>query len=278
MDPSSSPLRVVEHSPSYWTVVIDNPPLNLFDPETHAALRLVLDRAEENDKLRVLVVESAVEGYFIAHFDMVRGREVPDIPGAAPITEWAQTVHRLVEAPFISIASVRGRARGHGSKFVLACDLRYASREMAVFGQPELGVGGIPGGGGLQWLPLLVGRSRAIEIAVGGDDYDAETAERYGWITRAIPDAELDSFVDAFARRVAGFGRDQIATIKKTLSPERLVASAGGILHAQQEFRRLIVTPESQERITALVARGFQQPGETEWHLGHEIAQVLERG
>src|SRR4029077_15852586 len=105
-----------------------------------------------------------------------------------------------------------------GCEFALACDLRFASREKAIFGQPEVGFGLIPGGGALERLPLVVGRSRAIEIVLGADDFDADTAERYGWINRAVPDAELDGYVANFVRRVLSFDSQALTTAKAILN------------------------------------------------------------
>src|SRR5690348_6539086 len=121
------------------------------------------------------------------------------------LPRWRDAAVQLANSNVLSIAVVRGRARGGGSELALACDIRFASREKAIFGQPEVGFGLIPGGGALERLPLLVGRSRAIEIVLGADDFDADQAERYGWINRAVPDADLDGFVAGFVRRVLAF-------------------------------------------------------------------------
>jgi enoyl-CoA hydratase/carnithine racemase len=114
----------------------------------------------------------------------------------------------------VSIAKVRGRTRGIGNEFVLACDMRFASRQSALFGNPEIGVGLVPGGGALEWLPRLVGRSRALEIVLSGDDFDADIAERYGWVNRTLDDDDLDSFVDTLVRRLASFDRETLAAAK----------------------------------------------------------------
>src|SRR4029077_14972991 len=121
-------------------------------------------------------------------------------------------------SPVLSIAKIRGRARGVGNEFLLACDIRFASRQKAVFGQPEVGAGLIPGGGGLEWLPRLIGRSRALEVVLGADDFDAVTAERYGMINRAIDDANLDSFVEAFVARIASFDRQALRAAKQLVN------------------------------------------------------------
>jgi enoyl-CoA hydratase/carnithine racemase len=137
---------------------------------------------------------------------------------------------------------------GGGSEFVLACDVRFASREKAVFGQPEVGFGLIPGGGALERLPLLVGRSRALEIAFGADDFDADTAERYGWINRAIPDAELDGFVAEFVRRVLSFDGQALATTKRILN-QTLMPNQDQLMATQATFGATLRWPAALERM-----------------------------
>lgn len=170
-----------------------------------AELRVLMDRIESDDQLKVIVIDSANPDYFVAHYDMVRGNEIPDTPGAAEFGAWPSFVSRLAQSRVVSIALIRGRARGHGSELSLACDMRFASRGKAVFAQIEVGVSVVPGGGGTEWLSALVGRSRTLEIILGADDFDADTAERYGWINRSLPDADLDAFVDTLARCIASF-------------------------------------------------------------------------
>jgi len=126
------------------------------------------------------------------------------------------TFVRLTKSPVVSIAKIRGCVRGVSSEFVLACDMRFASRENTRLGQPEVGVGVHPGGGGTERLPPLVGRGRALEIVLGANDFDGDTAERYGYVNRALPDEELDGFVDALACRIASFDRRSIAAAKKS--------------------------------------------------------------
>ena len=141
-----------------------------------------------------------------------------DLPGAAPFSEWPAFVTRLAQSRVISIAKVRGRARGHGSELALACDMRFASREKAIFAQTEVGSAVVPGGGATEWLTALAGRSRALEIIVGADDFDAIIAEKYGWVNRALPDAELDGFVDNFARRIASFEKRPLELARSSLT------------------------------------------------------------
>ena len=185
-----------------------------------------------------MVFNSADEDYFISHFDVVRAAEMPG-PGPTGLPAWTDIVVRLTRAPFVSIAAIRGRTRGVGSEFVLACDLRFASRERAILGQPEVGAALIPGGGALEALPRLVGRSRALEIVLAADDFDAGTAERYGWINRAVADIDLYDVVDTIATRIAGFDRDALSTAKRIINQRAEPVSGEDINESAREFRRL---------------------------------------
>jgi enoyl-CoA hydratase/carnithine racemase len=185
----------------------------MFLPSTIVELGALMSDVEKDPSVRVVVFQSANPDFFIAHLDVSKAVEQPEVLGL-----WRDFVLRLSSAPVVSVAKIRGRARGIGNEFVLACDMRFASRQSAIFGQPEIGVGLIPGGGALEWLPRLVGRSRALEIVLSGDDFDADVAERYGWVNRALDEAELDAFVDALARRLASFDRETLALAKAQLN------------------------------------------------------------
>ena len=158
---------------------------------------------EADPSVKVVVFQSANPDFFIAHLDVSKAAEQPGI-----LRLWRDLVVRLSSAPVVSIAKIRGYTRGIGNEFVLACDMRFASRQTAIFGNPEVGVGLVPGGGAMEWLPRLVGRSRALEFVLSADDFDADIAERYGWVNRTLDDDDLDSFVDALARRLASFDRE----------------------------------------------------------------------
>lgn len=265
-----SPLAVTQRSDSYWRATFDNPPLNLIDPETILALRALMDTLEADPAVKVVVFDSADEDYFIAHFDVARGGELPG-PGPTGLPAWAGLARRLTRAPFVTIAEIRGRARGLGSEFALACDLRFASRERAVFGQPEVGIGLVPGGGSIEVLSALAGRSRALEIIVGSDDFDADTAERYGWINRALPDAELPGFVDRLARRIASFEQPAIAAAKARVNKRAGVPSGGDLAEAATVFGQSGTWPGTQQRVRDALAQGLQQRGDFELNQGARL-------
>jgi enoyl-CoA hydratase/carnithine racemase len=178
---------------------------------------------------------------------------------------------RLQRAPFVTVGVLRGRARGVGSEFLLALDVRFASRERAILSQIEVGCGLIPGGGGLERLPVLIGRARALEVIIGGDDFDADTAERYGWVNRALPDAELDAFVDRFARRLASFERPAIAAAKAAINRLLGLPGPAETVASQNTFFQLAAAPAAQARIGELLQRGLQQPGDLELRLGEHL-------
>jgi enoyl-CoA hydratase/carnithine racemase len=168
-----------------WTITFSNPPINMFVPTTIDELAALMTDIEADPSVKVVVFESAHPDFFVAHLDVSKAVERPEVLGL-----WRDFVLRLSSAPVVSVAKIRGRTRGIGNEFVLACDMRFASRQSAIFGQPEIGVGLVPGGGALEWLPRLVGRSRALEIVLSADDFDVEVAERYGWVNRTLDDAD----------------------------------------------------------------------------------------
>ncbi|MEV5541698.1 enoyl-CoA hydratase/isomerase family protein [Saccharopolyspora shandongensis] len=269
-------VRVQEVSSSYWRITFDNPPLNVVDSAILTGLRELVDRIEVDDELKVVVFDSADEDFFLAHFDMT-GESLPTARAIGPsgLPGVTDVLTRLASAPVLSVAKIRGRARGVGSEFVLACDIRFASAEKAVLGQPEVGAGVIPGGGGVERLAHLVGRGRALEIIVGADDFDAQTAQRYGYINRAVPDAELDAFVDAFARRVASFDKRPLA-VAKQLTNRITLPLTGHLLESQTAFGATLTWPETQRRVTKLFDKGMQRRGDLERRFGHHLAELLD--
>jgi enoyl-CoA hydratase/carnithine racemase len=199
--------------PGRWTITFNNPPINMFVPESIVELGALMTDIEADPSVKVVVFQSANPEFFIAHLDVAKAVERPGV-----LDLWRDFVLRLSSAPVLSIAKIRGRTRGIGNEFVLACDMRFASRQNAMFGNPEVGVGLVPGGGAMEWLPRLVGRSRALEFVLTADDYDADIAERYGWVNRTLDDNELDSFIDTLVQRLASFDREVLAAAKAQIN------------------------------------------------------------
>jgi enoyl-CoA hydratase/carnithine racemase len=266
-------LRIEPVSAAYWRVAFDHPPINLVDPQTILELQALVGLIEEDAALKVVVFESAHLDFFLARFDLSRAAELPVAPGPTGQPTWVDLTLRLARSRVVSIAKVRGRARGAGSEFCLACDLRYASLERAVFCQPEVPAGILPGGGALERLPLLAGRSRALEIVLGGDDFDAATAERYGWITRALPDAQLDAFVDALAHRIAGFDALALAEAKQLID-RHVLPPATDLVESQNAMIQALLRPSTRERGARARAAAAADPLDFELHLGRRLGEL----
>jgi enoyl-CoA hydratase/carnithine racemase len=270
-------LTVSEVTPAYWRVTIKNPPINLYDPEMFAELNVLMDALDADKEVKVVVFESANPDYFVAHYDLERGEVIPNQPGAAEFSAWPKFVTRLAQSRVVSVAKLRGRARGHGSELALACDMRFASREKAVLAQIEVGVAVVPGGGATEWLCALAGRSRALEIICGSNDFTADMAEKYGWVNRSIPDAELDDFVDDFARRVASFEPRVLELAKKLVNARAGVPSEADRWASNQFFIGTTTWPETQAVLGRLMEQGLQQEGDFELRLGHHVGHVNRR-
>jgi enoyl-CoA hydratase/carnithine racemase len=259
MTDSVAHVRVIEESAAYWRVVFENPPFNIVDASIFEGLQDLLARMDANPTLRVVVFESANPEFYLAHFDLTgKTGNITTAVGASGLPILIDTFVRLSKSPVVSIAKIRGRVRGVSSEFVLACDMRFASRENTRLAQPEVGVGVNPGGGGTERLPALVGRGRALEIILGASDFDGDTAERYGYVNRALPDAELDRFVDVLARRIASFDRRPIAAAKHLVDQVSL-PSADRLLDALNTFQTALTWPETRQRIRALLELGLQR-------------------
>ena len=264
MSSAANGLRIVEEAPAYWRVVFENPPFNIMDGPMFDGLQDLLARMDASEHLRVVVFESAYPDFYLAHFDL-NGNLGNALTGVGPsgLPVLLDTFVRLTRSPVVSIARIRGSARGVSSEFVLACDMRFASRENTSLGQPEVGVGVHPGGGGAERLPLLVGRGRALEIILGANDFDGETAERYGYVNRCLPDVELDGFVDALARRIASFDRRALGAAKGLINQVSL-PSADQLLEALTSFGGALTWPGARRRIQAVMERGLQRDADFE--------------
>jgi enoyl-CoA hydratase/carnithine racemase len=267
-------IRVVRRSPAYWRVTIDNPPINVMGPEMVREFQELINALEADEHVRVVVFDSAVEDYFLNHSDFfAKLEDLTSMPaGPTGLPPWPDFLARLTRAPFTSIALVRGRATGNGSELTLACDMSFASREKAIFSQWEVGVSLVAGGGPMARLPRLMGRNRALEVLLSSEDIRGEQAEAYGYVNRALPDAELDAFVEAFATRIAGFDKWAIANTKRLVNtslPPDVELAAGW-----DACMTSIGRPAAQERIKALMAIGFHKPGDVENRLGYHIGQI----
>src|SRR6476469_7107445 len=259
MSQSAAPVRVIEETPAYWRVVFDYPPFNIADATMFEDLQNLLGRMDASPSLRVVVFESANADFYLAHFDLTgKTGNITTAVGPSGLPILMDTFVRLTKSPVVSIAKIRGCVRGVSSEFVLACDMRFASRENTRLGQPEVGVGVHPGGGGAERLPHLVGRGRALEIVLGANDFDGDTAERYGYVNRALPDVELDGFVDVLARRIASFDRRAIAAAKNLVNQDSL-PPADRLLEALTSFQTALTWPETLQRVEALLKQGLQQ-------------------
>src|ERR1700750_1937647 len=252
-------VQVIEETSAYWRVVFDYPPFNIVDATIFEGLQDLLARMGASPSLRVVVFESAIPDFYLAHFDLTgKTGNITTAVGPSGLPILMDTFVRLTKSPGVSIAKIRGGVRGGSSEFVLACDMRFASRENTLLGQPEVGVGVHPGGGGTERLPPLVGRGRALEIVLGANDFDGDTAAQYGYVNRALPDGELDGFVDALARRIATFDSRAIAASKRLINQVSL-PSADNLLSALNSFQTALSWPETLQRVEALLKQGLQQ-------------------
>jgi enoyl-CoA hydratase/carnithine racemase len=268
-------IRLERLSPSYWRVTFDHPPLNIFGPETIPQLEEIIKSLELDQSVKALVFDSAVEGFFLIHYDFLAKLEESTAlpPGPTGLQPLPDMLARLSRAPVVSIASIRGRATGVGSELALACDMRFASREKAILSQWEVGAGLVPGGGPMARLPRLIGRGRALEVLLGADDVGGDLAELYGYVNCSLPDSELDGFVDALAMRIASFDKQAIADTKHLVNIASLPSDAD-IAPEWDAFIASVQRPTTQARIKTLMERGFHKPGDVENRLGHYVGQL----
>ena len=269
-------LHITRRSPAYWRITIDNPPINVMGPEMVREFQETIEAIEADEQLRVVVFDSAVDGYFLNHSDFKTRLEdltsMPDGPSGLP--PWPDFLVRLTRAPVASIALIRGRATGNGSEITLACDMSFASREKAILSQWEVGVGMVAGGGPMARLPQLIGRNRALEVLLGSEDLRGDQAEAYGYVNRTLPDADLDAYVEALATRIARFDKWAIVNTKRLVNtslPPDVELGAGWDACIASLGR-----PAAQNGIKALMARGFHKPGDVENRLGYYLGEIPE--
>jgi len=266
---------LTRRSPTYWRVTFDNPPLNIFGPEAILQFKEIMTALESDEQVKVVVFDSAVDGFFLNHSDFLgRLEDLTNLPpGTTGLPTWPDILVRLPRAGVVSIALIRGRATGNGSELALACDMCFASREKAILSQWEVGVGLVPGGGPMARLPRLMGRGRALEVLLSGDDINGDLAERYGYVNRSLPDAELDEFVEALATRIASFDKQAIIDIKRLLNANSLPSDVE-IEAGWDACMASFVRPAAQGRIKKLIDQGFHQSGDVENRLGHYVGQL----
>ena len=239
-------------------VVIDNPPINLFDLALYGDMVRVSHELAADADVRVVVLSSAVPGFFIAHFDVELILSMPDnMPEPTEPHDFDRMCENFRTMPKATIAVIEGRAGGGGSELALACDMRFALRDGAVFNQPEVALGIVPGAGGTVRLPRLIGRSRALEVILGSNDIDADTAEKWGWVNRTFDTADLWPFVDRLAERISRFPAEAVAAAKES------VLRADGdlipdLLRESGAFNRLLANPDSRTAMKNFLARGGQ--------------------
>jgi enoyl-CoA hydratase/carnithine racemase len=263
--PDLSQFNIDRTYPGRWTISFSNPPINMFDPTTIDELGPLMTDLDADTSVKVIVFQSANPDFFVAHLDVAKAAQRPEVLGL-----WRDFVLRLSSTPVVSIAKIRGRTRGIGNEFVLACDMRFASRQSALFGNPEVGVGLVPGGGALEWLPRLVGRSRALEIVLSADDFDADVAERYGWVNRTLDDDDLDSFVDALGRRLASFDRETLAAAKAQINRFG-TPTATELQSSIDVFFSTLASPSAQARRVKIRSMAYGVPGDFELNFGRYL-------
>ncbi len=238
-------ILLTRRSPAYWRVTFDHAPLNIFGPETIPQLNEIITALEKDEQVKVVVFDSAVDGFFLTHYDFLAKSEdttrLP--PGPTGLQQLPDMLVRLSRAPVVSIVSIRGRATGVGSELAMAR------------------------------LPRLIGRGRALEVLLGADDIGGDLAERYGYVNRSLPDAELDTFVDALATRIASFDKQAIAETKRLVNLNSLPPDAE-IAPEWDAFLASLGRPAAQARIRMLFERGFHKPGDIETRLGYHVGQL----
>ena len=269
-------LKVDRRRPNYWRITFDHPPINTITATTVAELAELVGLIEEDPHLNVVVFDSANPDFYLAHYDVENDLGKTAALGAGPtgLPAWLDLLARLSRASAVSIASIRGRARGAGSEFILACDMRFASRENTLLGQFEVAIGLVPGGNPMARLSRLAGRGRALEILLVADDLDGARAEQYGYVNRAIADGQLDAEVEMMASRIASFDHDAIGRTKSyvdqvTLPPDSELAPAAA------DFRELFARPAQQAQWARLQELGLNTDSDIERSLGRRVVESL---
>ncbi|MFG3023708.1 enoyl-CoA hydratase/isomerase family protein [Streptomyces sp. NPDC048254] len=243
-------------------VTIDNPPVNVLGFGLMTELSSLLTSLADDASVRVIVFDSADPDFFIAHVDMTLGEDqgaVAELMARAPkdLNPFQALNEQLRKQPQVTIVKLAGLARGGGAEFVTAADLAFAAIGRAGLGQIEALMGIVPGGGGTQYLAHRIGRNRALEVVLGAGLFDAGTAERYGWVNRALPADELDDFVDQLARNIAGLSDGVVAAAKSAIRPADL---SEGMVRESEAWGGLVFLPAAGELMAGGLGGGAQTP------------------
>ncbi|MGW1916935.1 enoyl-CoA hydratase/isomerase family protein [Streptomyces sp. NPDC002076] len=255
---------------------IDNPPINLIDERFVADLIALLDDTDTDGSARVVVFRSVDPDFFIPHVDITRIAEytaTAATSGGPDDISLGALYRRLSEARPVTIAVLEGRARGAGGEFLYACDMRFASLERAVIGQPEVGIGAFPGAGAVQQLVRLAGRGQAMQVILGSQDLDAREAERIGVVNKALPDEELIAHVEHLAERIAGFPEAAVRLAKRRINAAGLPPKEDVQVDAGF-FQILARDPSSTARLGTLMQRGMQERSRTELDFGAAVGEL----
>jgi enoyl-CoA hydratase/carnithine racemase len=269
-------IAVDRPSAGHCRVTFDHPPINTITATTVTELAELVGLIEADPELNVVVFDSANPDFYLAHYDVENDPARTAALGIGPtgMHAWLDLLVRLARAPVLSIAAIRGRARGAGSEFVLACDLRFASRQNTLVGQFEVGTGVVPGGGPMARLSRLIGRGRALEVLLVADDLDGPRAEQYGYVNRLIDDDRLDPEVAAIAARVARFDHEALARTKSYVDQVTLPADSE-LPPALSDFFELLTGPAQQEQFARLQELGLNTDSDLERSLGRLVVEAL---
>jgi len=273
---SASFINTTKVTPSYWRATFSSPPLNVEGTAFFEDYYALIDQIANDTDVKVVVFDSAVPDFWISHYDLINTIP-PELISPNNSNYWGN-ITRLANLPVLTVAAIRGIVRGAGAELAASLDVRFGSKEKAILTQLEVSCGAFPGGGGLELLPRLVGRSRALEIVLGSNDFDADTAAQYGWINRAIPDAEFEDFIDSFARRVAGWDHEALATAKQIINKRSGFPTVAEWQESFAAFENILSQPIFQARIAALIKAGFQTNATFEENFAQEALNFVGDG
>lgn len=270
-------LILTVESPTFWRVTFNNPPINVIGLEMMRDLKALLSELEQNDTVNVVVFDSADPDFYIAHYDVEVDNDAAEaLPSATGYSAWVDITVRMSRLNAVTVAAIRGITRGAGSELVLAMDMRFASLEKAQLAQVEIALKAVTGGGASGRLPSLVGRGRTMEILLSGQDFDGSLAERYGYVNRAIPDAQFEDFITTFARRVSGWDHQAIVEIKGFVDKYTRLPDAEYPLHSDAYWAG-VSRPEVIGIVERLLGSGMQQRGPLEYNLARDIAAIAQK-